>query len=265
MTSTIELPGYERIEKTYGGETKAVYVAGDGPAVLVCTEIPGITPSVMAFGQRLVELGFGVALPDLFGTPGAAPTNGRLVRQVARACISSEFETFRTGRTSPVTEWLRSLGRDLHAECGGPGIGVIGMCLTGGFALGMMADDHVLAPVLSQPSMPFALSTKHRADLGISAADTEAAVASGCPVLGMRFTGDKLSPPERFETLRRTFGQNFVGIEIDSSKGNPHGLPADAHSVVTEHFVDEPGHPTREAWDTMVEFFRSRLLDHDAG
>ena len=94
---------------------------------------------------------------------------------------------------------------------------------------------------------------------GSPLADTAAAVASGCPVLGMKFTGDKLSPPERFETLRRTFGENFIGIEIDSSDGNAHGIPADAHSVVTEHFVDEPGHPTREAWDTMVDFFRTRL------
>lgn len=257
--STIDLPGYERIEKTYDGETKSVYVAGDGPAVLVCTEIPGITPSVMAFGQRLVDLGFGVALPDLFGTPGAPKTQGRILRQAVRACISSEFETFRTGRTSPVTTWLRALGRDLHEECGGPGIGVIGMCLTGGFALGMMADDHVLAPVLSQPSLPFALSATHRADLGVSPADADAAVASGCALLGMRFTGDKLSPPERFETLRQRFGDDFIGIEIDSSEGNAHGIAGSAHSVVTEDFVDEPGHPTREAWDTMVEFFSTRL------
>ncbi len=257
--STIELPGYQRTERTHLGETKTVYVAGEGPAVLVCTEIPGITPSVMAFGRRLVDAGYAVALPDLFGTAGAEPTKGRLAKQAIRACISSEFETFRTGRTSSATNWLRAFGRELHAEHGGPGIGVIGMCLTGGFALGMMADEHVLAPVLSQPSMPFALSAAHRADIGLSPDDTAAAVASGCPVLGMRFTGDKLSPPERFETLRRTFGENFVGIEIDSSEGNGHGIAADAHSVVTEAFVDEPGHPTREAHDTMLEFFATRL------
>ena len=255
-----DLPGYTRTTRTYEGREKTVYVAGEGPAILVCTEMPGITKKVLAFGQRLVDLGFSVALPDLFGTPGAPSSPARALPVIVRACISSEFEALRAGRTSPVTSWLRALGRDLHAEHGGPGIGVIGMCFTGGFALGMMADDHVLAPVLSQPSLPLLLRSRNRADLGIGPEDLARAKASGCQVLGMRFTEDSFVPAERFETMRREFGDNFIGIEIDSSEGNPHGIPGDAHSVVTEHFVDEPGHPTRDAWDTMVEFFGSRLL-----
>ena len=77
--------------------------------------------------------------------------------------------------------------------------------------------------------------------------------------MGMRFTGDRIVPGERFATLRRELGERFIAVEIDSSKGNAHGIPASAHSVLTEHLVDEPGHPTREALDGLLAFFSERL------
>jgi dienelactone hydrolase len=137
------------------------------------------------------------------------------------------------------------------------------MCMTGGFALAMMVDDSVLAPVLSQPSLPFPVSKRHRRDLGISAADLEVVkkrAAGGVGVLGLRFTGDIACPSERFERLRQELGDAFVGVEIDSSPGNPHGIRKRAHSVLTEDFVDEPGHPTRDALDRVLDLFRTRLL-----
>ena len=66
-------------------------------------------------------------------------------------------------------------------------------------------------------------------------------------VLGLRFTGDSSCRRERFEHLREELGDRFIGVEIDSSEGNPHGIPKIAHSVLTEHLVDEPGHPTHDA------------------
>lgn len=38
-------------------------------------------------------------------------------------------------QTSPVIAWLRALAKSLHAEVGGVGVGAIGMCFSGGFAL----------------------------------------------------------------------------------------------------------------------------------
>lgn len=266
-----EIEGFERTERTYAGRTRAVYRAGAGPGVIVMAEIPGITPSVIDFARRVVDLGCTVALPHLFGVPGRDPARGGArtmaadgLTSIVPACVSREFHVLARRRTSPVMDWLRALGRDLHDECGGPGVGAVGMCFTGGFALGLIADGRVLAPVLSQPSLPFGLTGAHRGDIGLSRPDTDAMVAAcaanDVTVLGLRFTGDKLSPPERFATLRELLGDRFVGVEIDSSPGNPHGHRRAAHSVLTDDLVDEPGSPTRDALDQVLDLFRERLL-----
>lgn len=257
------LGGYTEDTFIHDGKTHRVFRRGEGPAVIVIAEIPGITPAVVAFADRVADLGCTAVLPHLFGVPGEAPSTRNELQGVLRACVSREFLTFATGRTSPVTRWLRALGRHEHERGGGPGIGVVGMCLTGGFALAMMADDSVLAPVLSQPSLPFPVSKRHRRDLGVSAADLEAAkarAAAGVPALGLRFTCDMAAPTERFARLREELGDAFEAVEIDSSPGNPHGIRKRAHSVLTEDLVDEPGHPTRDALDRVLEFLRTRLL-----
>ncbi len=244
--------------------THPVYRAGSGPCVIVLSEIPGITPLVADFARRVVATGCSVAMPSLFGTPGKEPSSGYALTSIVKCCISSEFTLFARGKTSPITSWLRGLARAEHERCGGPGIGVVGMCLTGGFALGMLAEPAVLAPVLSQPSLPIG-TKKAKSDLGISADDLAAGQArvanDGLCVLALRFTGDRLAPPERFASLRRAFGENFVGVEIDSSPGNANGIKKLAHSVLTEDLIDADGHPTKDALDQVLTLFRERLLN----
>jgi dienelactone hydrolase len=194
--------------------------------VIVIHEIPGITPLVAEFGRKVAERGMTAVLPDLFGTPGRAPTNGYVASSMARACVNREFTVLATGRTSPVTQWLRALARREHEAAGGPGVGALGMCLTGGFALAMMVDPVVVAPVLSQPSLPLGVTGRHRRDLGISPTDlgvVKRRVDDGTCVIGLRFSGDRLSPAERFGRLREELGDGFIGVEIDSSAGNPWG------------------------------------------
>jgi dienelactone hydrolase len=255
-------PDLEFDQATYNGVTRTMYRGGTGPAVIVIHEIPGLHPGVVAFGRRLIAAGMTVYFPSLFGDPGREVSGGYVLGEIVRACVSREFATWATRKTSPIVEWLRALARHAHLACGGRGVGAIGMCLTGGFALAMMVDDIVIAPVLSQPSLPFPISRRHRRDLGVSDADLvkiRARCAAGTPVMGLRFTGDRTSPGERFARLREELGDRFLAIEIDSSPGNPHGVPRDAHSVVTSHLVDEPGHPTRIALDRVIGFFRERL------
>ena len=254
---------FERYEATYEGKTRTVFRGGSGPAVIVMHEVPNLHPGVIAFGQRIVDAGFTVYMPSLFGTPGAPATPLANLRGMARACVATEFTVWATRTTSPITTWLRALARDAHHACGGPGVGAVGMCLTGGFALAMMVDDVMVAPVLSQPSLPFPITAAHRRDLGISDADlriVRSRAAAGTCVLGLRFTHDRLVPAERFQRLREELGDRFIAVEIDSGPGNPHGIPRTAHSVLTRHLVDEPGHPTRAALEQVLEFYRARLL-----
>jgi dienelactone hydrolase len=258
------LDGFTRSTFTHGGKTRDVYRLGSGPAVIVIAELPGITPKVCEFARRVADLGCTAVLPHLFGVPGKPPSAGYIRRSMVPACVSREFACIALRKTSPITVWLRALARQAHGECGGPGVGVVGMCFTGGFALAMMLDDVVLAPVLSQPSLPASLTKAHRRDLGISDDDL-ARVKQRCQaedmcILGLRFTGDRLSPPERFERLREELGDKFVAVEIDSSPGNPFGHPTMAHSVLTEDLVDKPGQPTREALDRVFDLFRTKLL-----
>jgi dienelactone hydrolase len=256
------LEGFERASVTLLGQTRDVYSIGSGPAVLVVHEVPGITPLVAAFGRKVAERGMTAVLPDLFGTPGRPPSPGYLASSMLSACIRREFAVLATDTTSPVARWLLGLAHRSHEACGGPGVGVVGMCLTGGIALGMMVDPVVVAPVLSQPSTPFPLTKAQRRSIGLAPEDLEAArsrAAAGTCVLGLRFTGDAAVPPERFERLRAELGENFVGVEIDSSEGNPWGYKARAHSVLTEDYSDEAGSPTRAALEQVLEFFSSRL------
>ena len=82
--------------------------------------------------------------------------------------MSREFAAIATNKQRPVSLFLRALARDLNASTPGKGVGVIGECFTGGFALAAAVDDSVLAPVLSQPSVPFPLTAKQRRDPGLS-------------------------------------------------------------------------------------------------
>ncbi|MEL7207405.1 MAG: dienelactone hydrolase, partial [Actinomycetota bacterium] len=223
-------------------------------------EIPGITPLVADFARRVVDLGCTVAMPSLFGTPGKPASDAYGARSMVGACVSREFACLATGTTSPVTVWLRALQADLHERAGGPGVGVVGMCLTGGFALAMMVDPVVVAPVLSQPSLPFPVGAGRRRDLGISDADLEAVrdrVAEGVCVLGLRFQKDPIVPGARFARLREELGDGFIGVELEGD-GNPDSKRP-PHSVLTEDLVDEPGHETREALQQVLDFFADRL------
>ena len=256
------IEGFTESRFAHEGTERPVHRRGTGPGVVIMHEIPGITPPVARFATRVADHGFTAVVPELFGTPGKPMSVPYAGAQMLRACVSREFAVLAANRSSPITSFLRALCREVHAELGGPGVGAIGMCITGNFALALMVDPCVMAPVLSQPSLPFPIGSRRRAGLHLSDEDllvVKRRAAEGVGVLGMRFTGDPLCPAERFARLREELGAGFEGIEIDSSRGNPHGVPRVAHSVVTEHLVDEAGHPTREALDRVLAFFDERL------
>lgn len=207
------------------GIVRDVFRRGSGPGVVVIHEMPGITPEVARFADEVVASGFTVALPSLLGVPGAEMSVGTLARAFGSLCVSKEFARLAEGSSAPLSRWLQALARDLHGRVGGPGVGTIGMCFTGGFALAMMVGAPVVAPVLSQPANPLPIGRRRAASLGLSDADltaVKATVAAGCPVLGLRYTGDPLVGT-RFETLRRELGEGFLAVEF----------PGSGHSVLT--------------------------------
>jgi dienelactone hydrolase len=265
-----DLADFERTTFAHGGSERAIFRQGAGPAVIVIAELPGITPKVAGFARQVSAIGCTAVLPHLFGVPGKDPTARGKVHGFAYglssfvpACISREFATWATDRTSPVVSWLRALAAHEHRRCGGPGVGAVGMCFTGGFALAMATDPSVLAPVLAQPSLPLPATRKQRRSIDCAPSDLDVVrqrcAAEDFQVLGLRFRGDRLAPAERFAHLRERLGDAFVAVELDDSSAN-----ADAamkpHSVLTEHLVDEPGQPTRAALDQVLDLFRLRLL-----
>lgn len=251
-------PGFAVTTFTHQDKERTVYRAGKGPAVVIMSEIPGITPQVVRFARYVAEAGFSVYMPHLIGETMRPVSAGYAIGQMLHVCISREFQVMAAHRSSPIVDWLRALANQAHKEQGGKGVGAVGMCLTGNFALAMMLGTPMLAPVLSQPSLPF-----FKKD-GLHASDEEIAAAKkrvtddGARILGLRFKGDRVCRAERFQQLRATFGDAFEGIELDDSTANPKG-PGPPHSVLTNHLIDETGQPTRAALERVLAFLHEQL------
>lgn len=245
--------------RCFNGTECDVYVRGQGPPIIIAHETPNAHPLVFEFGDALVEEGFQVWIPSLFGEVGKPFRHLSALRFLVKSCIWKEFSVLASSRSSPLTEWLRGLGNELHQinDCG---IGLIGMCITGNFALALCDEDWMMAPVLSQPSLPFALSPKLSSSLHVSNEIIESAKRrTDFQVLGLRFSHDRMCPASRFETLKAHFKDGFHGIEIDSGPNNTHGIPRTAHSVLTLDRIAKEGHPTHEAFKECLRFLKKRL------
>ena len=260
------LRDYARFDFTdpKGRWTRSVYRRGGGPAVIVIHEMPGLHPQVIRFADRVAAAGMTVFCPSLFGDPGREVTPlYSLGEMVKGMCVRREFNVWAADRSSPIVDWLRALAAHVHAECGGKGVGAVGMCFTGGFALAMMTEPSMVAPVLSQPSLPLAAGSRRRA-AGIGASPGEIACAKkrfedeDLSVIGLRFHGDPFVPEARFDTLKATFGDRFEAIEIAAADGLPDPrMPA--HSVLTLHLNDhDPDGPTKKAEERVIAFFKQR-------
>jgi dienelactone hydrolase len=252
------LAEYAAFPFTAGAWTRQVYRRGAGPAVIVIHEMPGLHPGVIRFADRVAAAGMTVFCPVLFGVPGRPATHpAGLLTMAAGMCVRREFNAWASGKSSPIVAWLKALAAHVHAECGGKGVGAVGMCFTGGFALAMMAEPAMVAPVLSQPSLP--MGAKNAA--GIDAAPAEVACAKkrfeaeGLSMMALRFYGDPFVPDARFETLKREFGDKLEAIELDPKDAAP-GPMKNPHSVLTVNLA-ETG-PTKAAEERVIAFFKAR-------
>jgi dienelactone hydrolase len=226
-----------------------VYHRGDGPPIVLIQELPGIGQETLRLADEFIEAGFSVYLPHLFGPIGKTSMVGNMTRVL---CLRREFSVFSSGKSSPIVDWLRAVCRKVRDDTQARGVGVIGMCLTGNFAISLMGDDSVLAAVASQPSMPF-----HSQDaLHMSAeeiASTRQGIDETAAMLAFRFAGDPMCTAKKFDSIDRQFNDGQERITLKT-------LPGKGHSVLTLDFVDEAGHPTREALDTVLDYFGRQLI-----
>jgi dienelactone hydrolase len=261
---TSDLAGWRVAPFTAADLTHDCYEKGEGPGVVLVPEVPGMTPEVLGLADHLVDSGFTVVVPSPYGVPGKPMTGGYAMSVIARLCVSAEFRAFATNAKRPFTAWLRALARDLAGRTNGTGVGVIGMCFSGGFALAAAVDDVVLAPVISQPSLPFPVNAAHRRDPGVSVAELEQVAArtkgDNLCLLGLGFSADPAGSKERFATIAAALGDAFEVIELDSSPGNPAGFGRNAHSVLTREVRERPDHPAFLARVRVVDFLRERLI-----
>jgi dienelactone hydrolase len=225
-----------------------VYSKGSGPVVVLVQELPGIGLETLRLADNFVEQGFTVVLPHLFGPLGKINIPGNTIRVM---CMRKEFRIFEQGKTSPIVDWLRALCQDLKVRHKVDGVAVIGMCLTGNFAISLMADDAVLAGVASQPSLP----VNNPSDLHMSAQDIKqirARLDKQEPMLAFRFAEDTFCRASRFKQLDKAFNDDQQRINLQT-------LPGRGHAVLTLDFVDQLGHPTKQAFEQIVAYFRRAL------
>lgn len=255
VTRAVDLAGAER----------AVHVSGEGPAVIVMAEMPGISPDVARFARWVRDAGFTVYMPSLFGRDGAYPEVEAGVAVLSRACLGTEFRALAANESSPVTEWLRALARLAHAQSGGRGVGAIGMCFTGSFALSMVLEPAVLAPVLCQPALPLGQPDALHGSPEELARIRRRLEREDLTVRAYRFDGDRYCTERRFAAYAAALGERFVATVLPSCSANPAPPPFFAkvvgcpHSVVTAHLVDRAGEPTMAARDQIIAFLVERL------
>ena len=252
------LTDFRKESLTFLGKTKDVYTMGKGPAVIVMSEMPGIYRLVSDFARKICAEGFTVWMPHMFGVAGKSPTSGYTFASMVSACISREFSVFSANKSSPIVDWLRKLARHAHAESGGKGVGAIGMCFTGNFAFNLMLEPSVLAPVLSQPSLP--LGQKGGMHIGQKELHCikKRLENENLSVLGYCFEGDIFCREARFDDYQKALGDRFKGSILPAASAKT-GTGQGPHSVVTRHLIDEEGEPTRAAVDEIIAFYNLRL------
>ena len=262
MDYTAALKDYAQFEYDNGRWTRSVWRRGSGPAVIVIHEMPGLHPDVIRFADRVAAAGMTVFLPSLFGQPGRPVSTGYALGEIVKGvCIRREFNAWRTGKSSPIVDWLRDLREKVHAECGGRGVGAVGMCFTGGFALAMMTEPWSWRRCCRNPRCRLPAGSKKRA-AGIDASPAEIACArerfakEDLHMIGLRFIGDAAVPDARFDTYKREFGDKFEAIELDAKDAGPGGMGP--HSVLTINLVDRPGTPTKKAEERVIAFFKEK-------
>jgi carboxymethylenebutenolidase len=204
------------------------------PMVLLLPDMLGVTDAHLDCAQRLSQLGFQVLLPDLYSGIGAKKYCMKML--FSAVCRNNEPEAAPLQEIHLIVDYAKSLP---NVKVGG--IGIIGMCLTGGFALQMALRDDVTAPVVFHHAFG-------RSGSGLPPA---CAAKIDKTVQGHFVHYDAYCPKSRVDQLKAQLGDR---LEVNYYRWLPHGIP---------HFfkITPEG---RRAWDNMVRFLTDELLARPA-
>lgn len=250
MAGAMEGFAKQRFRGPVAGKAKTfdVYTIGSGPPVIVMQEMPGIGQKFLGFCRKLADAGFEVWVPHWFGPLGR--TSGMNALRVL--CMRREFQIFAKRKSSAIVDWMRALCAHVAESRGAERVGVIGMCLTGNFAMTLIADEHVWAAVASQPSLPARTpGFVHMSDAEIAASRAALDVKGAMPAY--RFEGDVFCDGPHFAAIDRAFNDDRVRVVLNV-------LPGDEHAVLSRHYDDTPGSPTRAAYEEVLSYLRERLV-----
>lgn len=226
--------------------------------VILLHELFGLSPDCAELARRLVDDGFSVFMPVLFGEPlGNGPLNA------AKMCISREFTLLKTNKTSKMTNWVRSLANRIATDRPGSTVGVIGMCLTAHVVFPLTYEASVGAVVASQSAIPWIRpgnTDARRRSLGMSREDAEKIEGAGklAAVCALRFECDPISPPERMETVATTFPDGLIRQVVDPVADREPSMMK-PHSVLTGEYDPNPGTDTHAAYREVVAFLHDNL------
>jgi dienelactone hydrolase len=252
-------PFGESFDFEAAGAAHPVLISGDGPGVILMHELPGFVPEFWRLARWIEAAGFRVYAPALYDGPGTPleelhQIHGR-VGGMARACISREIRLFAKEGGSPVSDWLRALASHVQNERGGPGVAVIGLCLTGNFAWSVAIDPSVRAAVAGEPALPF----NNAASIHLSPEEAEALQRrDNLKIIALRFDGDPSCRAERFSALETLLGETLETRVLPDNAKNPKGNPF-PHAVLTKDLIAEDGQPTFEAARDVLGFLTERL------
>ncbi|MFK8183345.1 MAG: dienelactone hydrolase family protein [Phormidesmis sp.] len=242
---------FTETEKSFGDISHPVWSGGHGPPIILMHEIDGFAPAFMQLAMRLGKA-FTVHAPIFYGKVGE-----RVNEVSAYFCIRREFEFFRLGKTSPIASWVRELAADIHGQAeGSKGVGVVGMCMTGGIVLATISHASVAVGVAAQPSLPLGSigSRRRKEDLGMPPEDIQAAAQSGTPVLTLRYEHDPICPEPRISSITR---------QIPSAQAPPDFLcNRTSHPTLTDFFRKKEGTEIRNVSDQAIHYTLSFLSKH---
>ena len=241
------------------GMAHPVLVKGEGPGIILMHELPGFVPEFWRLANWIVAAGFRVYAPALYdaaGTPHEelVEIHGK-VGGLARACVSREIRLFAKSGGSPISDWLRTLAREVHEECGGPGVGAVGLCLTGNFAWSVAVEPSVIAAVAGEPALPFNAAGSIHLDPDEAEALSQ---RENLEVMALRFDGDPSCKAARFAALEDLLGDRLETRVLPDAAKNPQGNPF-PHAVLTKDLIAEDGQPTLEAARDVLAFLSYRL------